>query len=297
VPGGHFGMLVKPAEPVWRPRPLFNGRIAFMTRSGIAQAEPGLIANAPSALAVGTALPGAAESGLYPGPATGVGTPSAMPPDAVVFAGGSRSDGRIGLYLSPQEWSPETVATKLFDDPDFVDAEPVAVYARSIPSGVESPTLAGEGVVFATSLSRTAMGDLPGQRTDAGTGPIFAGPPPGSIRRLRFYAAERDRFDDPLRERVPGGWGVLREVEVNGDAASTRLPSEPPSVLVGLGDDGKVVKWSTAADAKGRRATFYAFAGDHYSLTRGGGRHFCVGCHPGHSGLPRADHRHAERLP
>jgi len=29
--GSQFGALVKPHVPVWRPRPLFNGRIAFMT--------------------------------------------------------------------------------------------------------------------------------------------------------------------------------------------------------------------------------------------------------------------------
>ncbi len=31
---GHFGMLVKPAVPVWRPRALGNGRVAFMTADG-----------------------------------------------------------------------------------------------------------------------------------------------------------------------------------------------------------------------------------------------------------------------
>jgi len=69
--------------------------------------------------------------------------------------------------------------------------------------------------------------------------------------------------------------------------------------VAGFGRDGRVVRWeSAAADAAGRRTAFYAFAGDHYSLATAGGRHFCVGCHPGHSGMPPADHRkHAETYP
>src|SRR5205823_14753304 len=56
---GHFGTMVKPAAPVGRPRPLFTGRVAFMTAFAdpaaadpplaVVQAEPGLIAAAPSA--------------------------------------------------------------------------------------------------------------------------------------------------------------------------------------------------------------------------------------------------------
>src|SRR5262249_38114858 len=54
--GGQFGMLVKPRIPVWRLRPLFNGRFVFQTRLSqeltdgpenviydVVQAEPGLI--------------------------------------------------------------------------------------------------------------------------------------------------------------------------------------------------------------------------------------------------------------
>src|SRR5262249_11432368 len=62
--GSHFGALVKPHAPVWRPRPLFNGRIAFMTHFAypacdmdaetlpplqVVQAEPGLLQSVPSA--------------------------------------------------------------------------------------------------------------------------------------------------------------------------------------------------------------------------------------------------------
>ena len=32
------------------------------------------------------------------------------------------------------------------------------------------------------------------------------------------------------------------------------------------------------------------------SLTKPLGRHFCVGCHPGHSGVPPTSHQHAERV-
>ena len=36
------------------------------------------------------------------------------------------------------------------------------------------------------------------------------------------------------------------------------------------------------------------FAGDHYSLIGAGKKHFCVGCHPGHSGLTPGEHKHHE---
>jgi hypothetical protein len=89
---------------------------------------------------------------------------------------------------------------------------------------------------------------------------------------------------------------LLAELKA-GENAGGPLPTDTPTVLAGFGPDGKVVKWTTAAkDSTGRRATFYAFAGDHYSLTAPGGRHFCVGCHPGHSGLPGTQHKHAERV-
>ena len=44
IPGGHFGMLVKPALPVWRPRPLFANRMTFMTTF----AEPAHSATIPT---------------------------------------------------------------------------------------------------------------------------------------------------------------------------------------------------------------------------------------------------------
>jgi len=48
-----------------------------------------------------------------------------------------------------------------------------------------------------------------------------------------------------------------------------------------------VAKWSSAAkDSEGRKATFYAVAGDHYSGTRVEGYHTCFGCHTGHTFIP-----------
>ncbi|HEX4606746.1 MAG TPA: hypothetical protein VH092_00940, partial [Urbifossiella sp.] len=62
--GTQFGFVVKIPDPVWRPRPLFNGRVAFMTahpagggRLRLAQADWGYLRVAPSALAAGGRLP------------------------------------------------------------------------------------------------------------------------------------------------------------------------------------------------------------------------------------------------
>ena len=336
---GHFGMLVKPPVPVWRPRALGNGRIAFMTTSGVGmtvvQADPGLIAAAPSAAA--GPLPRRSGTRLRRGPDRDAGgrplwlaTPSPCPNGSVLLAGSplspgqtTPSNGAYGLYLASDDWpdqdapaAPEAAGLcLLFNDPELVDSEPVAVYERRVytvppgpaapaPPEVAVPLLGGgkylgpTGTLLATGLSSLTMGELPGQQTDAGTGPVFAPPPAGAIVKLKVYASRRDRFDDPTRSRVPGGWEPLLELPAK-DAASGTLPTDAPTVLAGFGADGKVVRWETAAaDSAGRKAAFYAFAGDHYSLTAPGGRHFCVGCHPGHSGLPPADHRkHAEPFP
>ena len=58
-----FGYAIKSVEPVWRPRPLFNGRIAFMTSMKpdsplkLVQADWGYIRTAPSSLAAGESMP------------------------------------------------------------------------------------------------------------------------------------------------------------------------------------------------------------------------------------------------
>jgi hypothetical protein len=70
-----------------------------------------------------------------------------------------------------------------------------------------------------------------------------------------------------------------------------------PMVLAGFSSEGRVVRWTTPAkDSQGRQATFYAFAGDHYTAVRPAGKHFCLGCHPGHTSMGRGDHQHAERM-
>jgi hypothetical protein len=351
MPNSHFGMLIKPNVPVWRPRPLFANRIAFMTTLldhgawtenpplTVVQAPPGLIANAPSAQAPDHPLPSAASSLLRRGPehdAEGrplwLATPSPCPPQHILLAGapvnyGARTPepGAYGIYLARDDWpegdqpvDPEQIGLKLlFDDPDLVDAEPVAVYERKIDmsdaakkvsgqgtSPAELPLLNGQvfrggmGQVFATAVdSSSAMKDLPGQRTDAGEFPIFDSPPSGAIDHLRIYAARRDRFDDPELPRIAGKWELILKAPISKGAGATWAPIDSPTVLAGFDKTGHVVRWSTGAkDCQGRQATLYAIAGDHYSLTQPNGKHFCVGCHPGHSGLPSSAHNHAEHL-
>src|SRR5262249_22906270 len=149
---------------------------------------------------------------------------------------------------------------------------------------------------FNSGLYVFQHGDLPGQKTDRGEGPIFAAPPAKSIHSIRVYASRRDRFDDPLKLRVQGDWELLVDAPVNGDNFGTRIPAGVPTVLAGFDPTGRVVRWTTPAkDMEGEQATFYAFAGDHYSAARAMGKHFCIGCHPGHSGLAGADHHHAEK--
>jgi hypothetical protein len=351
IPGGLFGMLVKPNIPLWRPRPLFVNRIAFMTTLGgagasgdappltVVQALPGMITSSPSAAAPGHPLPKPEGTFLRRGPdrdADGrplrLATPSPCPPNHILLAGAPVAEGAAGpdpgaygLYLARDDWPEGTAPADasviglqlLFDDPDLVDAEPVAVYERTPPMhDPKAPPTVGAppatwslvggrayhgptGAVFSTGLDRsTTMDDLPGQRTDTGQGPVFHNPPNGAIDHLRIYAAHRDRFDDPDRPRVPGEWELLLKVPVKNGAAGTWVPTESPTVLAGYDRDGHIVRWETPArDQAGHAASFYAYAGDHYSLTRPNARHFCVGCHPGHSGLPAASHAHAEHAP
>ena len=339
---GHFGMLVKPSVPVWRPRPLFNGRITFMTTFGdanavspsltVVQAEPGLISKAPSSAA--GALPRQTDVRLRRGPdrdATGLplwlATPSPCPPDEVLLSAASLEigrtvpkPGRFGIYLASANWPDQDAAADvsaielrpLFDDPELLDAEPVAVYSRKVnlPASGSHERVATEGVltlagnrpyrgsagqIHSTGHASAMMNDLPGQFTDTGESPIFGAPPAGAINHLKVFASRRDQFDDPVTPRLAGKWELLMEFPAK-DAVTGMLPTDCPTVLAGFGADGKVVRWSsTARDSTGRRGDFYAIAGDHYSLTAPGGKHFCVGCHPGHSGIPRAQHQHAEQ--
>jgi hypothetical protein len=141
-----FGYAIKAREPVWRPRPLFNGRIAFMTAPTpgsplrLAQADWGYIRTSPSSLADGEELPYEGGAQLHFGPDTDAegraliaACPSPAPGNSVLFAAapaGSPSTS-FGLYEVSDEWSAGApVPRLLFDDPGLVDAEPVAVYPR-----------------------------------------------------------------------------------------------------------------------------------------------------------------------
>ncbi len=351
IPGGHFGMLVKPAFPVWRPRPLFVNRITFMTTFAspgaygdtpplsVVQVPPGMLANVPSARSHDNPLPRSEPIAIRRGPdhdsdgrPLWLATPSPCPPSHVLLSGAAVENGHTmptpgayGIYLAADDWpvadqplTPAQIDLKLlFDDPDYVDAEPVAIYERKLdlhepdaaahgkppPASLTTPNggnySGSAGAIFATSLdSGSPMRDLPGQRTDSGQSPIFAAPPAGAIDHLRIYAAHRDRFDDPVKPRVPGSWEFICNVPVKNGAAAGMIPSDFPTVLAGFDKSEHVVRWDTpATDKQGRHATFYAYAGDHYSLAKPGGRTFCVGCHPGHSGLPPDSHKHAEIPP
>jgi hypothetical protein len=168
APNPRMSGLVKTPEPVWRPRPLFRNRIAFMTWKGVGlprldrpedlaglsvlQAPPGLMENAPSSSPFKTPLPKFGGKYRYWGPEKDregrpltLATPSPCPPSNVLLAGaptlpGERgpAPGQFGLYLASDDWpvaeghvSAEDIGLRLlFDDPALVDAEPVAVYAR-----------------------------------------------------------------------------------------------------------------------------------------------------------------------
>ncbi|MSR53270.1 MAG: hypothetical protein EXS09_08255 [Gemmataceae bacterium] len=350
MPGGHFGMLIKPAVPVWRPRPLFANRITFTTSFAdarehdaeppltVVQAPPGLLAHAPSASVAAHPLPRTPSDFLRRGPDRDregrplwLATPSPCPPEHLLLAGATLREGAkkpapgdYALYLAHQDWpegsepaSASAVDLKLlFDDPELVDAEPVAVYERKFVLHDPAKLIVGQGtgpaelrltsgeqyrgpmgMVFATGLDApTQLGDLPGQMSDTGEAPIFDSPPAGTLDHLRIYAARRDRFDDPTIPRTRGSWELILKYPVKNGAAASWVPSDVPTVLAGFDKDGHVVQWTTAAkDRQGRRASVYAYAGDHYSLAQPNGKHFCVGCHPGHSGMTTEAHRHAEQ--
>ena len=349
IPGGHFGGLIKPNQPVWRPRPLFANRIAFTTTFGqpgtygdtppltVVQAPPGVVENAPSARA--QPLPRSAPTRLRRGPDRDLegrplwlATPSPCPPSHILLSGATLKEGAkqpdagaYALYMASDDWregdgteSAAKIDLKvLFDDPELADAEPVAVYERYLTlhdsaKGSDSrntepaalPLANGKtyrgalGLVFATAIdSPTLLREFPGQQTDAGHEPIYDAPPKGAIDHLRIYAARRDRFDDPVQPRIRGDWESILKFPIKDGAASGWVPTDSPTVLAGFDKTGRVVQWNTAArDSQGRQAGFYAFAGDHYSLAQPHGKHFCVGCHPGHSGLSTASHNHAELL-
>jgi hypothetical protein len=342
--GGQFGMLAKPGLPVWRLRPLFNGRFVFQTRLAyqsapndpvydVVQVEPGLVLNAPSAESPsGRNATGQFQLGPNISPSDQVlslATPSPCPTNHVVmaampvsWAGKPAEPLRYGIWICNDDWfaprgqplTAEQAGLKLlFDDPDLVDAEPVAVYPRHFerlmdaavtpPAGeppdiplADGSTYRGpSGTLFGSSLYLSQHADAPGQLFPRRDAPYYIAPPEGSIDHVRIWASYRDRFDDPDRPRIRGEWKLLLKTPVTGATFGAQLPSGLPTVLAGFDRYGHVVSWTNGREGE-PGARFFAFAGDHYSAARVGGKHFCIGCHPGHSGLRPEDHRHAERV-
>ena len=326
--GTHLGYAIKSQEPVWRPRPLFNGRIVFMTsvpsdpgRYRLAQADWGYLRVAPSSLAPGLNIPNVEEGAqLFRDPQMdpenrilSSGCPSPYPGNRILFASKRAipPTGTYGLYSIADDWSRENVNPELlFDDPEFEDAEPVAVYRRDIklaPHELEAPEASTKkppairlvdgqeytgpaGLLEDLSIRQPnrnpipwADNSTPGKMQDPRLNVV---PPPPNVTSVVIYAAYRDRFDSPLKERIPGEWKKLLVTETGGRDGSlfAWVPSDPAMtiVLAGLDDQGKIAQWSSQAKISAGR-NFLAYAGDHYSLVRANGYHHCVGCHSGHS--------------
>lgn len=313
--GTQFGYAIKMNEPVWRPRPLFNGRVAFMTSAAggglrLAQADWGYLRAAPSSLANGSEMPRQVGGTLVFGPERDdagrpitSATPSPSPGGKVLFAAAPVGDSPAGygLYLADETWEKGTVPKCIFNDPNLVDAEPVAVYRRQASIRSILPPMAdgkpdrlslfpnrvydGPAGQLDNYLINAEMPDpFPGQQTVSEPGAAI--PYPTGVKSVAFYAAHRDRFDAPQAPRVRGEWEKLLVAPLDERGTlKAWVPANPlmPTVLAGLGGDGKVFKWSGGTGPNGRKATFYALAGDHYSGTRANGYHFCVGCHTGHT--------------
>ncbi|WP_435011193.1 hypothetical protein P12x_002493 [Tundrisphaera lichenicola] len=322
-----FGYAIKADEPVWRPRPLFNGRIAYMTTSTpesqmrLAQADWGYIRTSPSSLADGQYLPdeGGARRSYGPdrdaeGRALTAACPSPAPDNSVLFAGSPAGSppASFGIYQVSDDWATaEPVPRLLFDDPDLVDAEPVAVYPRRFipePRRVTAPLAEGydrpasikleSGATYTGPmgyLENLAIGaairnPIPwhdrsgGERIDPRADPLVS--PPPNVASVAVYSANRDRFDDPDRLRIPGTWEKRVVLPVFGrDALRGWVPSDPlgPSVLVGQDAEGHVARWIGPASGGRPERSYFAQAGDHYSGVRSNGYHYCNGCHTGHT--------------
>ena len=148
--GAQFSYAVKTEEPVWRARPLFNGRLVFMTKQisnpkvfCLAQADWGTITSAPSSQHAGQPFVLDGGSSIIWGPAIGsdgqelsAGCPSPCPGNKVVFSGSpvNGSANSSAIYIVSDEWGVDQVPRTVFDDPEMFDSEPVAVYARNVES-------------------------------------------------------------------------------------------------------------------------------------------------------------------
>ena len=322
-----FGYAIKAIEPVWRPRPLFNGRIAFMTAPTpgsslrLAQADWGHIRTAPSSLSAGEDLPYEGGAARHFGPSRDAkgreliaACPSASPDGAVLFAAApvGSSPQSFGIYKVAEDWTAALpIPRLLFDDPDLVDCEPVAVYPRRFlpeprrmtfavaenyrkPSSVKLDSGASYsgamGYLENVALSTAIRNPIPWhdrsgeQKVDPRVNPLIS--PPSNVASIAVYAANRDRFDDPLQLRIPGTYEKLAVLPVVGDDDLMGwVPSDllRPTVLVGQDQDGKVARWTAAASGDRPQRTYFAYAGDHYSAVRRDGYHYCNGCHAGHT--------------
>ena len=323
-----FGYAIKSAEPVWRPRPLFNGRIAYMTRTTeqgplrLAQADWGYIRTAPSSISAGEELPyeGGAQRyflALEPdaqGRELQPATPSPAPGNHVLFAAAGKGANELeyAIYTVADRWTDDKLKARLiFDDPKYVDAEPVAVYARQFvpesrrlkPPMVEKQEApahiklaSGEkysgpmGYIENIAISTAIRNPIPwhdrtdGKPVDPRRNPLIA--PPPNVASIAVYSAGRDRFDDSEKMRVPGTWEKrLVHPLPSKDDLRAWLPSDPlkPSVLVGLDAQGKVAKWDGVATPERPARSYFAYAGDHYSGVRPNSYNYCNGCHTGHT--------------
>lgn len=324
--GTLFGYALKTLEATWRTRPLFNGRMAFMTddpeNSGnyrLAQADWGYIKMAPSAAPPAQTLEDSGMASLDFGPCIdrngnhlSAGCPSPFPENGVLFSGEimNGKQKNHALYWVDDNWSGiKPVPDVLFDDPEFHDSEPVAVYKRSIvlrdnhlvepASGRKPPAsirlvdktdyIGPAGYIENLAILLAIRNPIPwsdiskAERIDPRIKPQV--PPPPNVRSIAFYGARRDSFADPDITRIKGEWRKVVEIPIkppDGDLLSW-VPSIPgeTTVLAGLDKTGKIAKWEGGVGQVKR--TFFAYAGDHYSQVRKNGYHYCNGCHTGHT--------------
>jgi hypothetical protein len=324
--GTLFGFAVKTTEHTLRPRPLFNGRIAFMTES---TTEPGRFLMAQADWGY-FELDRGMKQGLEPNRKIGtakldyapgqdsdkkdwsVGCPSPCPGGMVLFSAAKRNTpaATYGIHSISDNWQENPPDSQLlFDDPALEDSEPVAVYPRTIAlkenhlvpaitpkTPPENLTLADGkeykgpmGYVENLAILQEIRNPIPwydvknNEKVDPRVNPLV--PPPPNVEAIAFYAAYRDRFDDPVRPRIPGEWKKLAVIPIDPEegALDKWVPSDPlmTTVIVGLDNKGKIAKWMSKRDLDQR--TFYAYAGDHYSQIRPKGFHYCNGCHTGHT--------------
>ncbi|MEW4454839.1 hypothetical protein AB1L30_19390 [Bremerella sp. JC817] len=324
--GDYFGSVLKTREPVWRPRRLENDNFAFMTPTAdgtltVVQAKAGTISSSPSSLAADSKLPASSDSAVVAGPTQDqagnplqLATPSMGPGHKILLAGNVASDSgewsreNFGIYMAEDNWergnsAEEMKLTQLFDDPQLVDAEPVAVMPRPIRYNYQRLEVDQGMATVAMINGETHVGptarvhnsaiylennrDAPGQMPTQGDSPIFSAPPRDLIEKIHIYASHRDRFDAPDTLRVPGGFELVLEVPIDQDGFEFRIPPGSPTVLAGIDPKGKIASWQgRGLNEDGEMPRFFAFAGDHYSGARPGFTHFCTGCHTGHSGTP-----------